>query len=104
MNQQDLDIKKRIYRLVSLIPKGKVTSYGRIAKKLGIKSPRLVGRILHENTDPKNIPCHRVVHSDGSLAKNYAFGGAPEQNRKLKKEGVILKGIKVDLQLSLYKV
>lgn len=73
--------------IVSKIPKGKVMTYGQIAKKLKI-SPRLVGRVLHENKDPENIPCYRVIFSDGSLSKNYAFGGMKKQKKKLIKEGV----------------
>jgi len=73
-----MNIKSKIYSLVAKIPRGEVTTYGRIAKKLKV-NPRLVGRIIHENQDPKKIPCHRVVFSDGSLSKNYAFGGMKKQ-------------------------
>lgn len=86
-----MDKKFLVYKLVSLIPKGKVTTYGEIAKSLNIKSSRLVGRILHQNQDQKNIPCHRVVFSDGSLAKTYAFGGEKEQKKKLAGEGIAFK-------------
>ncbi|OGM56721.1 hypothetical protein A3A50_05190 [Candidatus Woesebacteria bacterium RIFCSPLOWO2_01_FULL_38_20] len=41
-----------VYRIVRLIPKGKVLTYGRVAKLTGIKSPRYVGRVLHLNKDP----------------------------------------------------
>lgn len=80
--------KSKVYNLVSKIPKGKVMTYGQIAKILKIKSPRIVGQILHQNKDPKKIPCHRVVFSDGRLSENYAFGGAQSQERKLINEGV----------------
>lgn len=83
-----LEDKKLVYQLVSLIPKGKVITYGQISKFLRINSPRLVGQILHKNPAPKNIPCHRVVFSDGRLSKNYAFGGERAQMEKLKKEGI----------------
>ncbi len=82
-----MENKQRVYNIVSKIPKGKVTTYGAIAKKLKI-SPRLVGRILHVNKDPKNIPCHRVVFADGSLSKSYAFGGMKFQRKRLEKERV----------------
>lgn len=77
-----------VYQVVSHIPSGKVTTYGRIAKACGMKSSREVGKILHENTDPKNIPCHRVIKSDGSIATGYAFGGKMKQIEKLRGEGV----------------
>ncbi len=84
--------QNEVYKIVSKIPKGKVMTYGQIAKKLKI-SPRLVGSILHANKDPKNIPCHRVVFADGSLSKSYAFGGIAKQKEKLMKEEVkFIKG------------
>ncbi len=77
-------------------------TYGRIAKILHLKSARLVGRILHENADPEHIPCHRIVFSDGTLSKNYAFGGEQAQKEKLISENVLFKGIKVDVSKALY--
>jgi len=81
---------------VSKIPRGKVTTYGVLAKKAGIKSPRLIGRILHENPDPRTIPCHRVVNWKGMVSKNFAFGGASAHIQKIEKEGVLVKKGKVD--------
>jgi len=61
-------------------------------------TPRVVGFALHANKDPKNIPCHRVIKSNGTLAKGYAFGGAEKQKELLKKEGIVfLKNNCVDL-------
>ena len=84
-----------VYHVVSNIPSGKVSTYGRIAKVCGMKSSREVGRILHENPDPKEIPCHRVVHSDGSIAVGYAFGGRKKQIEILGKEGILIVNGKV---------
>lgn len=99
----------RIYEVVKSIPRGKVMTYGAIALRLrsgssaGI-SPRMVGRILHNNPDPENIPCHRVVDAKGKLAEHYAFGGAKEQRRKLRAEGVKFKNsVRVDLKLYLWE-
>lgn len=80
-------IFEKIYQKVKEIPKGKTMTYGQVAKKVGT-TPRIVGFALHKNPDPKNIPCHRVVFKDGSLAKNFAFGGKKEQRRRLRKEGI----------------
>lgn len=52
----------KIYNLVAKIPKGNVSTYGTLAKIVGI-NPRTVGYILHQNKDPKNIPCHRIIKS-----------------------------------------
>jgi len=49
---------------------------------------RVVGFALHQNPDPKNIPCHRVVFKDGSLAPGYLFGGKEKQKQLLLSEGV----------------
>lgn len=88
-----------IYNRVKEIPKGKVVSYGAIAKDLGT-NPRIVGFALHANNN-KNIPCHRVVSKEGRLAVNYAFGGIDKQRKKLKNEGVMFKDdIHVDLKQS----
>lgn len=90
-----------VYKLVRQIPKGKVTTYGAIAKKLNI-SPRVVGYILHLNPNGKETPCHRVVNRQGRVAPGYAFGGEGKQKELLEKEGVIFKDEKhVDLEKHL---
>ena len=66
---------EKVYDIVAQIPKGKVTTYGCIAMRLGnIRLSRLVGNALHANTDPVNVPCHRVVNREGKLAPMYVFG------------------------------
>lgn len=76
-----------VYDLLLTIPKGKVTTYGAIGKKLGL-NPRHVGRILHVNPDAPRVPCHRVVKSDGHMAGGYALGGNTGQMQRLQDEGV----------------
>lgn len=96
---------EKIYAIVSSIPKSKVITYKQVSDIIGIKNPRIVGFALHKNKNPKKIPCHRVVHSDGTLAKGYAFGGPLKQKEKLKKEGVsFLNDKKVDLKNSFYSI
>jgi len=72
-------------------------TYGQIALAGGIKNPRHVGRYLHQNPDPDNIPCHRVVNAKGELAGAFAFGGAETQRKLLEAEGVNLDSGRVDL-------
>ena len=79
-----------VYEIIKNIPKGKVTTYGSIGIKLNI-SPRLVGRILHNNPDPDKYPCHRVVRSNGTIAEGFAFGGESAQIERLISEGVEIK-------------
>lgn len=92
---------EKVYKIVSSIPKGKVTTYKQIVKLAGIKNPRLVGFYLHKNIDPKTIPCHRVIRNDGSLAKGYAFGGMKEQKEILEKEGISFN-LKGNINLKKY--
>jgi methylated-DNA-protein-cysteine methyltransferase-like protein len=93
----------KIYNVVAKIPKGKVLTYKKVAEMSGIKNPRVVGFALHANKNPDEIPCHRVVKTNGFLAKGYAFGGIEAQREKLKKEGVdFLNETKINLKTSIY--
>lgn len=89
-----------IYDIVKKIPKGKVCTYGQIARLVGNPHlSRVVGYALHSNPDPSTIPCHRVVNRFGELAKAFVFGGEQVQRKLLEKEGVIfLIDNKVDLK------
>lgn len=94
---------ENVYSVIKKIPKGKVSTYKKIAELSGIKNPRIVGFALHANKNPDEIPCHRVVKSNGYLAKGYAFGGIDAQEKKLRGEGVLfLKKYLVNLEKSLY--
>lgn len=85
-------MKENVYAYLKTIPKGKVTTYGQIAQHLGNKHfARTVGNILHDNPDPSQYPCHRVVNSRGKVAENYAFGGASAQRKRLESEGIIFE-------------
>ncbi len=92
-----------VLKLLTQIPQGKVVTYGQISDHLGMRSPRLVGRILHNNPDSEKYPCHRVVFADGSLAPQYAFGGWDTQKEKLVAEGVSFNGDKVEMAMCRYK-
>ncbi|MET1159469.1 MAG: MGMT family protein [Thermoprotei archaeon] len=87
------DIREVVYALIQLIPPGRVTSYGDIAKILGV-SPRLVGRALRDNDKPIVIPCHRVVGSNGEL-RGYSLGGTGFKKKLLELEGVGFRGNRV---------
>lgn len=76
-----------VYDLLQKIPAGKVSTYGDIAKALGNPSAsRLIGRILGKNPNPVQVPCHRVVMSNGKLG-GYMHG-IKIKKELLKKEGV----------------
>ena len=85
-------MKDNVYAILKTIPAGKVMTYGQVAERLGNKNlARTVGNILHDNPDPANIPCHRVVNAKGKVAEHYAFGGADAQRAKLEAEGIVFE-------------
>ena len=80
---------QRVYHVVCAVPKGKVTTYGRVAELCGSpRASRAVGMALHRNPRPGEIPCHRVVNREGRLAPGFAFGGPNVQRELLQAEGV----------------
>ena len=85
-------MKDHVYAILKTIPAGKIMTYGQVAERLGNKNlARTVGNILHDNPDPANIPCHRVVNAKGKVAEHYAFGGADAQRAKLEAEGIVFE-------------
>ena len=99
------DFFQRVYALVQEIPKGKVATYGQIAKMLNApKFSQIVGYALHSNPKPGIIPCHRVVNRFGEVTGSFAFGGANAQRKLLEEEGVeFLKNGKIDLSIFQWK-
>ena len=76
--------KERVFAVVRAIPKGKILTYKQVATQAGNpRASRAVGALLRTNFDP-NIPCHRVIKSDGSLGGYNR--GAPEKKRILESE------------------
>lgn len=91
---------EKVYEIAKRIPRGKVATYGQIARLAGnARAARAVGMAMKCNSDTSIIPCHRVVTSDGGLT-GYAFGGIPAKKSLLLKEGVHFSGNKVNLALS----
>jgi len=88
MDSQNTSIQKKVFTVIRKIPRGKVVTYKGVAKAIGNPlASRAVGNALHRNPHPIQIPCHRVVKSDGTLG-GYALG---EEKKKqlLENEGVI---------------
>ena len=80
---------ERVYEFVKKVPKGKVVTYGDVARAIGApRCARQVGWALHCNPQQGVIPCHRVVFADGSLTSGFAFGGIDIQTAMLLSEGV----------------
>lgn len=102
-NHANVTFRDRIYELTRRIPKGKVATYGRLAKLAGNPgAARAVGLFMKLNPDVPHTPCHRVVAADGSLAGYSAAGGIAKKKALLLAEGVKFKGNKVDLTNNLF--
>ena len=83
------------YDLVRQIPNGYISSYGAIAEALGDKiASRAVGRMMNQNPNADNMPCYKIVHSDGKLG---GFGlGIDDKIRRLKMDDVFVKDGKIN--------
>ncbi len=88
-------MRDNIFSIVSKIPKGKVATYKQIAGMSGIH-PRAVARILCSNEKLVEIPCHRIIMSDGKIG-GYK-GGVKRKIELLEAEGVEIRAGKVDLK------
>lgn len=95
------DYVREFYGIIQLIPKGKVATYGQIAKLAGLpKHARHVGFALKNMDENSVVPWHRVINSQGkiSLSKEDGFG-QNIQIAKLQSEGVVVLNGKVNLKL-----
>jgi len=96
-----MTFRERVYQITDKIPKGKVATYGQIARLVGQpKAARAVGMCMRTNPNAPQTPCHRVVASDGSLTGYSAGEGLKTKKAMLLAEGVFFKGAKVDLARS----
>ena len=92
---QGMTFNEKVWALTARVPKGKVTTYGDIARALNCNGARAVGNALNRNPFAPAVPCHRVVGSAGALTGFAA--GLPKKQRLLKAEGVPFVGDKVDV-------
>lgn len=95
---------ERVFDIVKQIPKGKVSTYGQIARMMGSpRSARYVGWALRGNKEPVSTPCHRVIFKDGRICEGYAFGGPDAQRKLLEDEGVaFVDDMHVDMESCLW--
>lgn len=98
------NFKEEVYKICASIPKGKVATYGQIARLAGKpKAARAVGYYIRTNPDAPHTPCHRVVASNGALTGYSGKGGVEGKLKMLIREGVSFKGGRVDLSISGWK-
>ncbi len=86
-----------VYDVVKLIPNGRVTSYGSIAKYLGAtKGARVVGWAMNNSHHYSSIPAHRVVNRNGLLTGKHHFPNEKTMENLLKKEGILIKNNRIE--------
>jgi|SRR5687767_5706920 methylated-DNA-[protein]-cysteine S-methyltransferase len=91
-----MSFNQKVWALCARIPRGQVATYADIARALGTKGYRAVGAALNRNPYAPDVPCHRVVGSDGSLT-GFA-SGLEHKQRLLAGEGIKLVKGKVVLK------
>ena len=83
--------QKKVWNELKKIPKGEVRTYKEIAAAIGKpNSSRAVANACGKNPKPIEIPCHRVIRSDGSLGGYSGKGGVSTKRKLLKREGISL--------------
>ena len=97
-----MNLEDKVYKKLLEVPPGMVTTYGELARAVGLKNgQRVIGRIMNKNPYPVIVPCHRVIKSNGKIG-GYAWGEKIKTNM-LSKEGVKIRNGKIiDLEL-IYK-
>ncbi len=97
------EFSKQVVKLIASIPKGKVATYGQIAKLAGKPhGARGVGWLLHSSTRSRRLPWQRVIKAGGRLSFPEWSGAWSLQKRLLEKEGVILNNGRIDLKKHLW--
>jgi len=89
---------EQIYEQLKKIPKGRVTTYGFLARSVDSKAYRAVGLVLSKNPYAPIVPCHRVVRSDGMIGGFMGQKDGPtvmKKKKMLETEGIIFEGDKV---------
>lgn len=89
ISEKNIDFFESVFEIVKLIPEGRVTSYGAIAKALSTpKASRMVGWAMNASHKSKdNIPAHRVVNRNGMLTGKHHFSAPNQMQELLEAEG-----------------
>ncbi len=92
LSEENIDFFQCVYEVVRLIPKGRVTNYGAIAKYLGTaRSSRMVGWAMNAAHNLPDVPAHRVVNRIGLLSGAAHFSTPTQMQELLEKEGIKVK-------------
>lgn len=99
MAGSDIDTDHRIWQVVAMIPRGKVSTYGDVARFAGLPgAARRVGRALGSLPDGSGMPWHRVVNAGGRISLPPGSEGYRLQRDRLAAEGVAFRGDRLDLR------
>lgn len=93
---------ERCYDILRKVPEGKVTTYKALAEALNTKAYRAVGNAMNKNPYAPEVPCHRVVGSNGRLT-GFAQG-LPKKAKMLISEGVKIENDRVNLKIYEFKL
>ena len=97
-----MSFNEKVWTLCARVPRGKVTTYGEIAHKLGTRAYRAVGNALNKNPYAPMVPCHRVIGSTGELT-GFA-SGLRRKEQMLESEGIDVHNGRVNLQEYMYRL
>jgi len=98
------NLNEKVWQLMKKIPRGRVTTYGMIGRKLRTKAYRAVGQACKKNPYAPHVPCHRIVESNGKVGNYSGRGGVARKIELLKKEGIKVKDKRVEnFEKVLYK-
>ncbi len=95
------NFSEKCYALLRKVPAGKVTTYRDLAHALKTKAYRAVGNAMNKNPHAPEVPCHRVINTNGKLG-GYAHG-IKKKIQILKAEGIKIEGNKIDLNKYNFK-
>ena len=95
-----MSFNQKVWAMTARVPAGRVTTYAEIARALGSKGYRAVGNALNKNPYAPQVPCHRVVGSNGNLT-GFA-GGLQMKTKMLAKEGIAVKNGRAEVE-SFYR-
>jgi len=102
-SEKTVDFFEQVYQVCELIPEGRVTSYGAIAKYLGMaRSSRMVGWAMNGSHRRKGVPAHRVVNRIGMLTGKVHFGSPTAMQQLLEREGIKVENDQVVDYKNLY--
>ena len=98
-----MNLEHKVYKKLLDVPKGQITTYGELAKAVGLKNgQRIIGKIMTKNPYPVLVPCHRVVMSTGKIG-GYAYG-EHVKTKMLSDEGMeIINGSIENFEKKLFK-